>query len=101
SCLDFPLAPLAAPPCFPRRDVPARLLSNGAPPSSRARSGVRAACLLGTCSSDLIAASKVPRSPGWIGLYSPFGHQLNAAELAVNVAAPITSKRPTGAPADH
>lgn len=45
----------------------AALWRNGAPCSSRARSGGSAARPLGTAGRLLTAETKVPRSPGWIG----------------------------------
>src|SRR5207248_6603708 len=62
---------------------PPLALAKGAPPSCRSRALVSAGRPVGIAASWSTAPCRVPFSPGWIGRYSPFGHQMKAANAAV------------------
>src|SRR4051794_26738380 len=65
-------------------------LTVGAPPSWCWRSCVRPGRPVGTLFSWEIAPWTVPLSAGWIGLWSPFGHQMKPRNAITPAVAPST-----------
>ena len=75
----------------------------GAPSSSSSASGVSPGRPVSTYRTASTASAAVPRSPGWMGRYSPFGHQVKASRPANPTASRATTGRPrrTSAAFDH
>jgi hypothetical protein len=66
----------------------------GAPPSSASRSAVSAGRPVERLVTPWATSAMVPRSPGWIGRYSPLGHMVNA--VPARRATPASAR--TGCP---